>query len=363
MGNIPIKMPALRINNLELRDKYLARSKEGIPVGEGTICQQEVVGLYNKRVGWCGILPVKLELQKISVVKSISGNIHFAGMQYCGRNWLCPKCSYKIMKHRTAEIAERFKYFRSNNEKIFFYTFTLQHNRRQSLKELLGILLDAYKFARTHRKFRPYIKLTRFIRTIEIKFGNNGWHPHIHAAFISKDDNKAVEVFKDLYEQYLKNKGLLVNDYTVKGTEWDGTTEELSEYMLKWELEKELTGGNEKIGSGGKTFFEMLKYYHNYISEIEEYILTTKGHKQYHFSRNFFDKSVKTEEEIVKETEEIKEVLFEIPRDVYGELYYYGLARRFIAWIRQPVPDYEVIRRKLIHKNIDISWICAEKFP
>jgi len=347
----------LTINNIALKEKYLKRSIEGIALGEGTIIQQEVVGLYNKRVSFCGILPVKLESPTISIVKSVSGNIHFAGMQYCCRNWLCPKCSFKIMKVRTKEIAEQFKQYRNDGEKIFFYTFTLQHHKNQTLKELLDILLGAYKFARTHRQYRQYVGNTRFIRTIEIKYGKNGWHPHIHCSFISKNEDTGNEVFQELYEKYLRKKGLLVNDYTVDGKEWDGTADELSEYLLKWELEKELTGGNEKIGSGGLTFFEMVKQYHLFINQIEEYIITTKGHKQYHFSKNFFNKTIKTEEEIVQEHEETKEVLYEIPRDEYGKIYYYGLSRRIIKWLKDKDPDLYKIQRTLQNKNINTDWM------
>jgi hypothetical protein len=357
LGNIPFKVPALIVNNLALQQKYLERSKIGIPLGEGSICQQEVVGLYNKRVGFCGILPVKLENNTINVVKSVSGNIHFAGMQYCGRNWLCPKCSFKIMKSRTGEIAKQFKKYRSEGEKIFFYTFTLQHNRWQSLQELLDILLGAYKYARSHRRYRQYVGKTRFIRTIEIKYGANGWHPHIHCSFVSKEENTGNDVFQELYENFLRKKGLLVNDYTVDGKEWDGTADELSEYLLKWELERELTGGNDKTGTGGLTFFEMVKFYHQYIKQVEEYIEATKGHKQYHFTGNFFDKAQKTDEEIVQEHEETKEILFEIPREEYGKMYYHNLTRRFIKWIKEKDPDYDKIKRTLQNKGINTDWL------
>jgi len=61
-------------------------------------------------------------------------------------------------------------------------TLTLRHHGGESLREVLGRLVNAWRAVRAHRIVRTTMKarVTASCRALEVTFGSNGWHPHIH---------------------------------------------------------------------------------------------------------------------------------------------------------------------------------------
>ena len=62
-------------------------------------------------------------------------------------------------------------------------TFTLQHQRGDLLADVLAALLGAYKLFRNGRwwmDFQQSFGVVGTIRGLEVTYGDNGWHPHIH---------------------------------------------------------------------------------------------------------------------------------------------------------------------------------------
>jgi hypothetical protein len=71
-------------------------------------------------------------------------------------------------------------------------TLTLRHDSSMSLFEVLGALLRSYRNSRHRKAFKKIRGLTiGVVRSLEITWGENGWHPHLHLLlFIDSDDSR-----------------------------------------------------------------------------------------------------------------------------------------------------------------------------
>lgn len=286
------------------------------------------VGKKVRRVGDCGIKPILKGQQFIDAVLGESGNMYYHGVQRCGLVWFCMSCMFKLMKARADELYKQLQAYKKADKTVLFITFTLQHNVNDSLEELHKKLLGAFNYANSHRQWIQAKKLygIEYLRVLEVlKSLINGWHTHLHTIFIGSPDMlNAINVFIDLYKQNLSDQGLLVNENTVVVEKWNGKLDDMTDYLFKGMLEKELTGASMKTSKHGKTFFELVDEGND--SAVDEYIRVMKGKRQYHHSKGFFkDVRVLTDEQILKDDKTVK-VLFSIPRTIYNDLCRKGIA-------------------------------------
>jgi hypothetical protein len=318
------------------------------------------VGKRVKRVKYCGIKPVSRKIAEefgVDIVKGEKGSIYYRKMQRCGLVWMCPSCSHKIAKARAKELYEQLKIYSDQGKQVKFVSFTLQHNISQSLEYLLKTLLDAKKFARTHNRYKKVCAGIEFLRTLETKYGKNGHHPHTHDLFVGDERLvEALNVFVDLYKQYLRDRGFLVNEHTVLIEPWNGDIEEIEEYMFKGMLEAEMTSGGLKNGSieGGKTFFQLIDDPETPEAIIQEYITTMKGHRQYHASRGFFkDVRTKTDEEILVD-DHTQEIIYNVPWKVFQDMRNKDIALDFLVVLKF---DFKGAREFLELYDVDADFI------
>lgn len=288
------------------------------------------IGKKIPRVGGCGINPIARS-KYFEIVKGVKGGIYYHGMQRCGSIWFCPDCMYKLMKTRSEELYNQLSKYNDQGKTVLFVTFTIQHNKSDRLGLLRQTLIDAFGYANSHRRWKEIKKTisVEFLRALEVVFGENGWHPHLHCLFVgSPEIIEALKVFQELYESYLKKQGLLVNKHTVITKPWNGMADSLSDYMFKDTIEHEITGGNLQKSGKGKTFFELVEEGNE--PAVNEYIKEMKGKRQYHRSKGFFqDIKVKTHDEVLRD-DKVDTVLFTIHKDVYADMRSKGIALHFI---------------------------------
>lgn len=311
------------------------------------------IGKKAKRVGECGIKPIPTsDNTYVQCVQGEKGSMYLQGMQKCVAVWLCPICTYKLMKARAKELYSQLKAHKKARKTILFITFTLQHNITDRLADLHEILLGAWDYANKSNDWKKAKKAVpvEFLRVLEVLYGEHGWHEHLHVAFVGDPEIiKSINVFVDKYKQYLSAQGLLVNENTVVIEKWNGKLNRMNEYMFKGMLEKELTGGNISKSGHGKTFFELvdeqIKREKGRTKEqnadlqqkehriIDEYIKAMKNKRQYYPSRGFWDaehkEKQKTDEEIVADDKAVK-VLFRIPLGEYWSIMRKGIALNMV---------------------------------
>jgi hypothetical protein len=159
--------------------------------------------LPARRVSKCCWCNVKSE---ISIIKqSETKNTRFdGGLMRCGGVWVCPVCSAKITERRRIEIREALELWQSG---VFMVTFTLQHEKSDSLTGLLTALNDtlrAFQSGAAWDRLKDRYQIAGSIRAVEITVSTAaGWHPHAHMLFFTnckKPDILAIKA--DFYKRY-----------------------------------------------------------------------------------------------------------------------------------------------------------------
>jgi hypothetical protein len=125
------------------------------------------------------------------VLKVKEGVAHFANLESCGRVWLCPVCAAKIRARRGDEIAEAVGRHLSKGGGAYFATATLPHEHGDALAASLTALTAPWRALTSGRAYQE--EHSRFgilgsIAAREITHGRAGWHPHIHAAILTREE-------------------------------------------------------------------------------------------------------------------------------------------------------------------------------
>ena len=325
LGNITSYFANQSQQRVQLTEEELVKLKYGYK--KAKIEQKKKIGKKVPRVSYCGTRCICKDAIEINAVRGEKGGIYYQGMQRCGSVWFCPDCMYKLMKTRATELYDQLQVYKKKDKVVLFATFTLQHKKGDRLADLHAKLLSAYQFANSHRTWIDAKKKVpvEYLRALEVLYGSNGWHPHLHCLFVGDQEmTETIKIFVNLYKQRLSKLGLVVNDHTVTVDKWNGTLDTMTDYLFKGMIEKEITGGNLTKSGKGKNFFELID--DNNDSATSEYIKVMKGKRQYHHSKNFFDDvETKTEEEILKD-DKVEDTLFTIPADVYADICKKGIA-------------------------------------
>jgi hypothetical protein len=113
---------------------------------------------------------------------------HFAGVETCGRVWLCPVCSAKIRLRRGEDVAEGAGRWLSGGGGVYFLTATLPHEHGDALEASLGVLTKAWRFltcGEAYQTEKDRLGYVGNIKSVEITHGRNGWHPHAHCVMFT----------------------------------------------------------------------------------------------------------------------------------------------------------------------------------
>lgn len=226
----------------------------------------------------------------------------YTGLQTCGSVWTCPVCASKIQEIRRLEIASAMKYFYAMKKQAVMITITFPHNKNQTLNELLTKFADALKMFRKGGSWSRKMKSFGYeglIRSLEIMYGANGWHPHNHELWFLDEEIDHLE-FKDFInskwlevciksglvdgEDLEKQDDLLIHGIDIK---FNCST---SEYLAKfddskhWGADRELAKStSKKSKKSGSHPFALLD--ENKDSLFLEYATAIKGKAQIYWSQ------------------------------------------------------------------------------
>lgn len=122
-----------------------------------------------------------------------------SGVQTCGSVWSCPVCSEIVNAVRQAEVQAAVEKWLGTGNSVTFATLTLRHRAcTKRCREVNGgdcghALRNLWKAAqKSYTRLKtgnPWKRLERdfgirgSIRLVEVKHGENGWHPHFHVLF------------------------------------------------------------------------------------------------------------------------------------------------------------------------------------
>ena len=115
-----------------------------------------------------------------------SEGVAFLGVSRCSSVWACPSCAQRIRRSRSRELGAGLRQWVSDGHGVVFATLTVPHSAVMPLKPLFAAVTSAWNSVvtdfgvRALRKRLPF----RYVRSLEVTSGDNGWHPHLHNALL-----------------------------------------------------------------------------------------------------------------------------------------------------------------------------------
>jgi hypothetical protein len=123
----------------------------------------------------------------------------------CQSPWTCPVCAARITAGRKREIERILTRAAERGWRTLFLTVTLQHHTKSRLAALLKGLTESWRFVfagdRSGER-APLARVKAQIKTVEVRYGRNGWHPHLHVLLLV-DETGLSETEAGIYEDAL----------------------------------------------------------------------------------------------------------------------------------------------------------------
>ena len=281
----------------------------------------------------------------VNVHKSIKhGKAFYSGLMRCGSVWSCPVCAEKIQIRRAEEVAKMFQWAYETGHKVVMLTLTWPHTKTDDLAEMMAKHKKALTLLRGGGgwvEFKKQYGYIGFIRSLEITYGYNGWHPHTHEILIVDKDADAVSMKQDIlkrWEHCCLQVGLLVeskiNDFRENAVDLVDNAQS-SDYITKqnakqkneydkyhWGADKEVAKASTKKGrKSSKTPFEILALAESkpfYAKLFVTYSLALRGKQQLLWSKKLktlVGLDDKTDQELVEEQTDQADILATLTKD------------------------------------------------
>jgi hypothetical protein len=264
---------------------------------------------------------------------------HYKNLIICARVWICPIDAAKITERRRVELVQAID--GNPDLRPVLITFTLRHSMNDKLPSLLADLLASYRLLKAGKRwqnFRDGAGLVGSIRSLEVTYGDNGWHPHNHGLYFFDRavafDQKSVTAFmKDRWGQVLASNSRTAT--YERGVDVRTAESDVAEYIAKfghepvdmkrpgsWTIEREMTKAPAKLARGekGRSPLQLLA---DYIAGdkrsgrlFQDYAAAFKGRNQLVWSRGLRARlglgKQETDEQIAKREDEAAHLLAQL---------------------------------------------------
>ena len=106
------------------------------------------------------------------------------GVQRCRSPWVCPHCAPRLAARRAELLRPQVAALLRQGYRAWLITLTVRHNRSSNIDDLFALLGKAWSRLTSGRAW-SCLKAAgvEYIRGYDMTYGENGWHPHIHAVF------------------------------------------------------------------------------------------------------------------------------------------------------------------------------------
>lgn len=107
----------------------------------------------------------------------------YGGLVNCGSVWACPVCTAVVQERRRLEIGQGVAWAYNNKLQTALITLTFPHYFENSLDDLIkkqAKALSLFRKGNAWDLFKSRAGYGGLIRSLELTYGANGWHPHTH---------------------------------------------------------------------------------------------------------------------------------------------------------------------------------------
>lgn len=150
--------------------------------------------------------------------KKDASGARFSGVSKCGMVWTCPVCAAAICEARREELSFAMVKALEKSLHAYLLTLTFPHTDQDELGVLLekqAKALQSFKNSRTYKRFMLAHRRAGSVRSLEVTWGTNGWHPHTHdlvfAAPGMLEDRAGIRALKLACVRALVKAGLYSN--------------------------------------------------------------------------------------------------------------------------------------------------------
>lgn len=190
----------------------------------------------------------------VDVWESKKQTFSYGGLMVCGSVWVCPVCASKITEKRRVELAEALETTKANGGGALLLTLTVPHYGHHKIETVLSGLTDAFRRFTNRKGFtREMDKLGVFgrVRTLEVTYGPNGWHPHLHVLLFTSSPARVSQKLLSAPSLLQQWKSACVAaglpEPNKHGLSLDDGSK-AAQYVSKWGLDHEMTKGHLKTG-------------------------------------------------------------------------------------------------------------------
>lgn len=216
--------------------------------------------LPGERVSSCRCVRINSD-HPVEVWSSPKGSF-YTNVQRCGSVWMCPVCVVRVTEGRRLELQEALGKAPALDFDVYLVTSTIPHHSGSDPRALSDGLLAARTKMRNRKTFRTWSKsigTVGCVRSLEVVYGANGAHPHIHELiFCRKGSRKPVAAdLLPLWQSACQAVGLPEpNEHGIDIR----NGEKAASYVGKWGLEDEMTKTHTKRGRlGSRTAWDLLR--------------------------------------------------------------------------------------------------------
>lgn len=243
---------------------------------------------------------------------------HYSGLRVCASVWVCPVCAAKISERRREELVRGIEAWKAIGGQVIMLTQTVPHYQHQPLNWVLSRFSKARKLLRNRKPWKRIaagIGLAGSVRALEVTYGENGWHVHVHELLFLRPGVQVdlVVLESDVLEQWKKACiGAGLSEPNHHGVKVDNGAQ-AAKYASKWGMEDELTKAHIKKGREGHlTPWDFLRQVDEGDMEgvglFVEYAKAFKGKRQLTWSEGLRDllglAKEETDEEVAARVEE-----------------------------------------------------------
>lgn len=169
----------------------------------------------------------------------------------CASPWTCPVCASRIQARRYDELAETLTAHFASGGRVGMLTFTVQHVRGQSLRDVLALLRDTWsRYASGKGSLSRLPGVVGYARFLELTYGAYGWHPHYHVLLLTDGRRVGGDVLVQRWVRLVAAGGGYASE-RAQDVQFGGADDALAWYLSIGKLAAEATLAVNKRGRSG----------------------------------------------------------------------------------------------------------------
>lgn len=130
--------------------------------------------------------------EAVTAVRRADGSVSLAGLARCGSVWACPVCAPAMLAERGEELGRLGTWALAEGYHVAMLSLTVRHAWSDSIDDTLEGVARSYSrlcSGAPWERFCERVGLVGSVRAMELTHAwANGWHPHIHALVIVRDE-------------------------------------------------------------------------------------------------------------------------------------------------------------------------------